>query len=255
MNGTMKITALLLTSSMMTLGLSLSGCSAMNTAIEKHDLAVGTKMSETIFLEPVAPKYKVVYFDFRNTSDQDMDIQAEKASIQNTFIQKGYKITQDPEEATFMLQANILKIGKSDLKESQKFLGEGFAAGAQGAVMGVGAAYAMGSSNQQMAGLGLAGAALGFIGDALVKDVFYVMVTDLQIRERPLAGEVVTQTQDASLQQGSSTKVQQHTSGAKVEWKTYRTRIVSTANKMNLKFEDAKAPLEVALVHSISGIF
>ena len=63
MNGTMKITALLLTSSMMTLGLSLSGCSAMNTAIEKHDLAVGTKMSETIFLEPVAPKYKVVYFE------------------------------------------------------------------------------------------------------------------------------------------------------------------------------------------------
>ena len=256
-----RVAAVLLTGSMMvTVGLNLSGCSAMNTAIEKRDLDVQTKMSDTIFLEPIAPQYKVIYFDFRNTSDQSMDIEAEKASIQNIFIQKGYRITQNPDEATFMLQANILKIGKSDLRESQRFLGggfggEGFVAGAQGAVMGAGSAYALGANNQTALGVGLAGAALGFVGDALVKDVLYVMVTDLQIRERPLAGEVVIQTQDASLQQGSSTMVQQHSSGAKVEWKTYRTRIVSTANKVNLKFEDARFPLESALVHSISGIF
>ena len=117
------------------------------------------------------------------------------------------------------------------------------------------AGYAATGSNNTALGLGLAGAAVGFVGDALVKDIMYAIVTDLQIRERPLAGEVVTQTQQANLAQGSSTTTKQDIQGGKVEWKTYRTRIVSTANKVNLEFEEAKPVLESALARSVSGIF
>ena len=81
------------------------------------------------------------------------------------------------------------------------------------------------------------------------------MITDLQIRERPLAGETVTQKQSAALSAGSSTNMTQQSSGVKVKWKTYRTRIISTAEKMNLDFKEARPALEDQLVRSISGVF
>lgn len=247
-----RVAALILTGSFLAMGLSFSGCSAMNTAIKKRDLEVQTKMSETIFLEPVAPEERIVYFDIRNTSDKEVNV---KEGVEAAFINRGYKITQNPKEATYMLQGNILKVGKSDLRESSSFLGSGFGSGIAGAAAGAAAGYALTGSNKTAVGLGLAGAAVGFIGDALVEDTMFVMVTDLQIRERPLEGEVVTQTQNANLAQGSSTTTKQDIQGGKVEWKTYRTRIVSTANKMNLKFEEAQPVLESALAKSMSGIF
>ena len=64
----------LATAGAIALGLSLGGCSAMDTAVKKRDLAVETKMSETIFLEPVTADKRVVYFDIRNTSDQEINV-------------------------------------------------------------------------------------------------------------------------------------------------------------------------------------
>lgn len=237
------------------LGFSLVGCSAMNTAIQKKDLDVQTKMSESIFLEPTAPEDKIIFVDVRNTSDKEVNV---KEQVKSAFSQRGYRVTENPKEAKYMIQGNILKVGKSDLRESKSLLGSGFAgieSGLAGGVIGGGAAYAMGANNSTAMGVGLAGAALGFVGDALVKDIMYVMVTDLQIRERPLDGEVITQTQVANMTEGSSTAVKQDIKGGKMEWKTYKTRIVSTANKMNLDFTEAQPVLEAALTKSISGIF
>ena len=231
---------------------SFSGCSAMQTAIKKRNLDVQTKMSDTIFLDPVAPSKRIVYFDMRNTSDKEMPV---KNAIEQAFIAKGYKITEDPTKATYMLQGNILKVSKIDKREAAGYLNSGYGSALAGAATGAAAGYALTGSGRTGAALGLAGAALGFVGDALVEDTVYVMITDLQIRERPLEGEVITQTQQAKLAQGSSTKVQQHIQGGKVHWKTYRTRIVSTAEKMNLKFDEARPVLQKALIRSISGIF
>ena len=52
------------------LGLALSGCAAASTAVAKCNLDVQTKMSDTIFLDPVAPDERTVYVDLRNTSDK-----------------------------------------------------------------------------------------------------------------------------------------------------------------------------------------
>ena len=246
----LNLRTLLLTGVLAAFMLSMSGCSAMHTAIKKKDLDVQTKMSETVFLEPTAPDRKIIYFDLRNTSDKDIQI---KDKIAAAFTEHGYRITQNPDEATFMLQGNILKVGKSDLRAANGYLESGFG----GSVVGAAAGYAIasGSSGRAVVGAGLIGGALGLIGDALVDDVLYVMITDLQIRERPLDGEVITQVQQANLRQGSATRVMQDSRGGKVKWKTYRTRIVSTANQVNLEFEEAKPVLESALIRSISGIF
>lgn len=81
------------------------------------------------------------------------------------------------------------------------------------------------------------------------------MVTDLQVRERPRGNEIITQQQSEQNTQGSSTSVTRATNLSSVEWKTYHTRIVSTANQANLDFEDALPALENGLVRSISGLF
>lgn len=244
--------SLFFTISVISLGLTLGGCSAMNTAVKKRDLSIETKMSETIFLEPVAPQNRVIYFEIRNTSDQEVNV---KESVIAAFKNRGYRFTEDPKEATYMLQGNILKVAKSDPREAQSQLSSGFDSVVGGAALAGGAAYALGGSSRETAGVALAGAAIGLISDALVSDVMYIMVTDLQIRERPLEGESIIQTQKATLVQGSSTTTKQDINGGKIEWKTYRTRIVSTANKMNLEFEEARSALESALSKSISGIF
>lgn len=226
----------------------LTGCGAAHTAIKKRNLDVQTKMSETIFLEPTEPSQRIIFVDVRNTSDKDINV---KDAIVHSLAARGYTITESPQKANFMLQANILQVGKTDLREAQSALEGGFG----GAVVGAAAGYAMHNSGSNAAAGGLIGAALGLVGDALVDDTFYSMITDVQIRERPLTGEQITQTQAANIKQGSSTSVQQSVQGGNVEWKTYRTRVVSTANKVNLDFEEAQPVLQDALAKSLSGLF
>ncbi|SMN13954.1 IncF plasmid conjugative transfer surface exclusion protein TraT [Bathymodiolus heckerae thiotrophic gill symbiont] len=223
--------------------MGLTGCAA-TTMIKKGDLDTQTKMSATIFLEPVSQKKRVVFVNIRNTSDKDLNI---AARIKNTLAGRGYTLTQDPDEANFMLQANILKVGKSDARASADALSGGFG----GALLG----SAIGGSGNSANNAAIVGGILGFIGDAMVADIYYTMITDIQVKERPLAGEVINQKQNTSIEQGTGAKLTQNVSGGQVNWKTYRTRIVSTANKVNLKFDEALKPLENGLVRSISGIF
>ncbi|WP_236942907.1 MULTISPECIES: complement resistance protein TraT, partial [unclassified Escherichia] len=85
----------------------------------------------------------------------------------------------------------------------------------------------------------------------MVEDINYTMVTDVQIAERTSAQ--VTTDNVAALKQGTSGyKVQ--TSSETGNQHKYQTRIVSSANKVNLKFEEAKPVLEDQLAKSIANI-
>ena len=221
----------------------LSACSALNTSIEKADLDVQTRASESIFLEPVSPAKRIIFVSVRNTSDKDLDI---KPRIVGRLQDNGYQVTDDPELAQFMLQANVLKVGKENKEAANSYLEAGFSGAAIGNVV----------SSRADSGKGIViGALVGVIADAMVEDTLYTMVTDLQLRERPRDNEVMTQQQNDSSTQGSSTTVTQKSNRNSVEWKTYHTRIVSTANQANLDFEDALPLLEDGLIRSISGFF
>lgn len=65
---------------------------------------------------------------------------------------------------------------------------------------------------------------------------------------------MIVQGQQANMRQGSSTGMYQSISGGKASWKTYRTRALSTANKVNLDFAEAEPILEKDLARSIAGI-
>lgn len=233
------------------------GCAATKTLFKKGKLDVQTKMSETVFLDPVSPEKQVVYVDVKNTTDQELP--GIEEDVKGRITRNGYRVTDDPEAASFILQANVLKVGKTDPSEANSMLGGGFGGVIEGAVIGGVIGGAIGGDvddlNKGTVVGALAGGIAGFLFDSMVSDVLFTMVTDIQVRERAREGETVSQTQDTDAPQGTSTRTTQVSSVDDVRWKIYRTRIVSVANKANLKFEEAKPHLRAGLVRSIGGIF
>lgn len=90
--------------------------------------------------------------------------------------------------------------------------------------------------------------------DSLVKDVNYTMITDIQISERVGKGIKVNEQFQSNLKNGRSSVTSQ-ISSRDSQYQRYRTRVVSNADKVNLKFQDARPALEQGLVKVISGIF
>ena len=225
----------------------LSGCSAMTTAIKKRNLEVKTQMSQTVWLEPSSQK--TVYIQVRNTSDKDMsDLQA---LIGKDLIAKGYQLSNSPDTAYYWVQANVLKADKMDLRESQGFLNNGYEGAAAAAGLGAGISAYNGNSGGAVLGIGLAAGLAGMAADAMVEDTNYTMVTDLQISEQSKAN--VTTDNVAALRQGTS-GIKLQTSSESGNRMKYQTRVVSNANKVNLKFEEAKPVLEAQLAKSVAGI-
>ncbi|EEQ3233318.1 hypothetical protein EJ932_005744 [Escherichia coli] len=185
----------------------------------------------------------------KNTSDKDMS--GLQGKIADAVKARGYQIMTSPDKAYYWIQANVLKADKMDLRESQGWLSRGYEGAAVGAALGGGiTAYNTGSAGTTL-GVGLATGLIGMAADAMVEDINYTMITDVQIAERTRTS--VRTDNVAALRQG--------TSGSKIQTSTetgnqhkYQTRVVSSANQVNLKFEEAKPHLEDQLAKSIANI-
>jgi len=240
----------------MVLSLVLSGCAAVHTSIAKKDLDVQTKMSDTIFLDPVEPSKKVIYMNIRNTSDKtNFDI---APTVARALEGRGYRITDDPKAAHYWLQVNVLSVDKASPTAAESALRSGY-----GSTVALGAAIgtAAGAAIDGWAGAGiggLAGAAAFGIADtiagAAVKDVTYMAITDIEIAERVEDGVIIREDRLQDAKQGVG-GARRQTSTKVSDMNKYRTRIVSTANKVNLMYEEAAPELTNGLARSISGLF
>lgn len=232
----------------------LLGCQATHTCINKRHLDVQTKMSSTVFLDPVCGNKRTVFVQLRNTSDkQELNLEPQiLAGLQA----KGYTIVSDPEQAQYLLQANVLQVGKTDLRAAEHALSGGFGSALTGAAAGaaVGSLVQPEKGSRSAVAGGLVGAAVGTVTDAMVKDVMYSVIADVQISERAGNAMVVKEKIKSKLTQGTS-GYKEITSTQKINWNRYQTRIVSTANKVNLKFEKAAPLLVQGLSQSVAGIF
>ena len=224
--------------------LTMVSCSTMHTVISKRNLDVQTKMSDTIWLEHAAPNQKTVFVKISNTSGKNLNIEQK---IMKVLSEKGYRIVNDPAEAKYWLQANILKVDKVNLDNDNGF---------SDAVLGAGIGGILGAQRSGGAytalGWGLAGAAIGTLADALVDDTAYAMVTDILISEKTVKN-VQTSTKNAVKQGNSGTMTSSTSSSSNIE--KYSTRVLSTANQVNLKFNSAVTILEDELIKVITGIF
>ncbi|EIR5643392.1 complement resistance protein TraT [Escherichia coli] len=200
-----------------------------------------------MWLEPASER--TVFLQIKNTSDKDMS--GLQGKIADAVKARGYQIMTSPDKAYYWIQANVLKADKMDLRESQGWLSRGYEGAAVGAALGGGiTAYNTGSAGTTL-GVGLATGLIGMAADAMVEDINYTMITDVQIAERTRTS--VRTDNVAALRQG--------TSGSKIQISTetgnqhkYQTRVVSSANQVNLKFEEAKPHLEDQLAKSIANI-
>ncbi|MCL1985201.1 MAG: complement resistance protein TraT, partial [Betaproteobacteria bacterium] len=101
----------------------------------------------------------------------------------------------------------------------------------------------------------IGGAAAGIVDVAVnsaVKDVTYSMITDVMVSEK--AGKDVSETRQSNIASGRGSTVSQHMD-KKSGRVRYATRIGTSANKVNLTFEEAQPTIEENLARSIAGIF
>lgn len=220
---------------------TIIGCAATQTVIEHRNLETNTRLSKTIFLDPVSDQEKTIFIVVKNTSDQDMNIHQK---LSRAFKNKGYRVTKDLNEAHYLLQANILQVGKMSTAASQSALGGGYGSSVAGGLAGGGLAAAITQNSSAIIASGVAGGLAGIAADAVVKNVNYTMITDVQISEK----------HPASFEQSAGSKLK-HVSSRQTQYERYRTRIVSNASKFNLSFTEAAPSLEAGLVKTLVGIF
>jgi hypothetical protein len=102
------------------------------------------------------------------------------------------------------------------------------------------------------------GALIGGIGttvaNAFVQDVTYMLVADVQIKERAKAGVMVRKDSKISASVSDAGTSTQRVSEVS-DQKEYRTRIVTTANKANLKMEEAQPVMFDKTAYAMAGFF
>lgn len=229
--------------------LSLTACGALHTSVAKRNLDVQTKMSSSIFLEPVEPEQRTVFVDIRNTSDKpEFDL---RSQVVASLRSRGYQVIDSPSRAHYWLQANVLQVGRSNARETQGALAAGPGA-VGGAVTGAVIHRSTGGSVGGTAGAAVAGAAVGTIVDAMVQDVYYSVITDIQIMER-FDGKVQERSEHTLLQGDSGST--RSTFSQQTNMRKYQTRVVSSANQANLKWEEAAPLLTDGLARALAGLF
>lgn len=233
--------------------LGLSGCAATNVALTKKNLDVQTRTSTAIFIDPVAPAKRTIYIDVKS-GVQEFDRAVFRKLLKESFAvnDNQYRIVDDPETAQFTLSAYVLNLEKASPSAAETALGRGFQGG------GLLAGAAIGAASQESwkgaAAGGILGVGVDMVSGALVKDVTYMLVVDVQIKERAKSGVVVTR--DTSIKTNVSDEGSVYQSSTEQSnQKEYRTRIVTTANKMNLKLEEAAQPMYEKTSSAMSGFF
>ena len=225
----------------------LGGCAATQVALEHKDLNVQTQMSATVFLDLDRRLQKTVFLEVRNTADRDLAIEP---MIKTRLQQAGYEVLSDPLEAFYILQVHVLQVGRADPSALQNAVQSGCGPPLGTALTGAAVGRSIGGSHGDLKGAAV-GLAAEIIVGSLVKNVTYSIITDIQIAERTDAS--VAQKVQTNLHQGTGTEIAQ-SSETVGNRRKYQTRIVSTANRVNLKFEDALPALEQQLARSVAGI-
>lgn len=200
--------------------LLLSGCSAIGTAVCHSQLDVQTLMSDSIFLPPGATaENKTVYLEIHNTTDKaSFNI---TNNLKHELQEKGFSVVKNARQAHFVLQVNLLQMGRTSESAAKEMMACGYGGALEGAVAGGAIAYVASAGNPVTGGL--IGGVATTVADNVVQNVTYSGIVDVKLTLRDCK-------------------------------EAYKTRILTMANRVGLNFEAARPAIEQGLVTSISGI-
>ena len=219
--------------------LTLSGCSAISTAIKHRNLDVQTKTSNSVFLDPTPKSEHIAYVQVKDTSGEAIR-NSLADEIEKNLQANGWQITDDVGQAKNLVQVNVLQVGEAPNEQTVwSSLQSGFGSALVGGLAGVGTGVAL-SSVPAGIGVGAGVGGVSWLANQFVESVTYSVITDVQISVR--AKGKVKQKTNADLAQGTSTQTVQ-VYETESEWVRYRVRVASTANQVNLELNDAKSEL------------
>ena len=166
----------------------------------------------------------------------------------------GYRMTDDPDEAQYQMNIFVISLEKASPTAAEQALSQGYR-GDTAVGAGAGAVYGATHGGVGSAvGMGIVGALGTTAADAFVQDVTYMLVADVQIKEKARKGVIVrkdTQISAKVSDAGSSTQTVSEVSNLK----EYRTRIVTTAEKANLDMAQAQPLMFQKTAYAMSGFF
>ena len=238
-----------------TLIVVLNACTATQVAVGKKDLVVQTKTSTAVFVEPVSKKKRTIYLDIKS-GVMEFDRREFKKFVKQQFVENdsGYTLVDDPERAQFQMVAYVLNLEVASPTAAEAALHQGYMGGSVAAGAAAGAVLNSGNRWAGAAAGGLVGGAFDTLASALVKDVTYMLVCDVQIREKAAKGVYVRKDTAITTKVSDAGTSKQRVSEVG-KYKDYRTRIVTTANKANLKLPEAQDLMFKKTAYAMSGFF
>lgn len=230
---------------------TIASCSAIHTSVAKRDLDVQTKLSTSIFVDPVPKAQRKIYLEVRSAV-MEFDRNSFRKAISKQLVNSGngYTLTDDPEKSQYRMSVFVRNLEKTTPEAASSALGAGF----QGAGIGAVAAAATGSSYRGAAVAGLAVGLASTVANAFVQDVVYLLVADVQIKERAKKGVIVRRDSKVNSKISDDGATTQTYSEA-TNLKEYRTRVVTTANKANLELEEAQPLMFDKTAYAMSAFF
>lgn len=236
---------------MVAFALFLNGCAAVHTSIAKKDLDVQTKLSTSIFVDTVPPEKRKIYLEVRSAV-MEFDRNAFRQALNEQIASSGngYTFVDSPDKAQYTMSVFVRNLEKASPTAADNYLRTGF----EGVAVGATAAYALGGHGQEAAAAGIVGALVSTAANALVKDVTYLLVADIQITEKARKGVIVRRDSKVNVKtsdDGATTQTYSEASNRK----EYRTRVVTTANKANLELAEAQPLMFDKTAYAMASFF
>ncbi len=235
---------------------ALGGCAAVSTSVAKRNLDVQTKISTSVFVEPVQRAQRTVYVSIRS-GVMEFDRHAMSRAVREAFVanEDGYTIVDSPDDAQFQLNVFVITLEKASPTAAEVALKQGYIGDVRAGALAGGV---VGNSEGNTVTSTVAGGLLGAIGttaaNAFVQDVTFLLVADVQVKENAAKGVIVRKDSKTSTKTSDSGSSTQTVSEA-TNKKEYRTRIVTTANKVNLDIAEAQDSMFKQTAYAMSSFF
>jgi hypothetical protein len=235
---------------------ALGGCAAVSTSVAKRNLDVQTKISTSVFVDPVQRAKRTIYVNIRS-GVMEFDRNAMSHAVRDAFVSNasGYTITDDPDEAQYQLNIFVITLEKASPTAGEIALKQGYSGDVSaGATAGAIVGSDQGRTMTSMVGGGLLGALGTTAANAFVQDVTYLLVADVQVKENAAKGVIVRKDSKINAKLSDSASSTQTVSEISNK-KEYRTRIVTTANKVNLDMAEAQELMFKKTAYAMSSFF
>jgi hypothetical protein len=215
--------------------LTLSGCSAMQTAVQYKDLDITTTTERPVFLRHHPQKL------FLSLDNPVSEFSTLRGKLEDRYRnQGGYDIVESEADADVLLYIRIgdRQHGKISARAVQ---GHRDMTASGGALAGAAAGFISGPTDPVSAVVGaVAGAAAGAVGDITINSLVHLGILDLQA--------------DILAREKLPAKIAAEQKTVEDPYRESDSRITVRAKQANIKWEEAAEPIEEALAGELGRI-